>query len=187
MSNSTPHRIDPPCPGLSRAAFHARAGGASANGGGTSRDVIDRQPDTANSPPYQKPRRRIDQAHPQAVNDFASSEPDVPSTVQKVEQEPAPIDEQESWLRLHAVDLIQKLRQWALDLDARETQLSARTSLQALHERQFRLQRQDSPSPARDGESRLERRFREITRQLRRRVYRKRTSSEPTRPPRLDS
>ena len=48
----------------------------------------------------------------------------------------------ESWLRLHATDLIDRLSQWSDDLDAREAGLNARIAKQDLRERQFRLQQQ---------------------------------------------
>ena len=48
----------------------------------------------------------------------------------------------ESWLRLHATDLIDRLSHWAADLDAREAQLNARLAKQESRERQFRLHQQ---------------------------------------------
>jgi hypothetical protein len=48
----------------------------------------------------------------------------------------------ESWLRLHAADLIDRLSNWSQDLDAREAQLNARIAKEDLRERQFRLHQQ---------------------------------------------
>lgn len=48
----------------------------------------------------------------------------------------------DSWLQLHATDLIDRLSGWSADLDSREAELNARTAKQDLRERQFRLQQQ---------------------------------------------
>ena len=48
----------------------------------------------------------------------------------------------DSWLHLHATDLIDRLADWSADLDSREAELNARIAKQDLRERQFRLQQQ---------------------------------------------
>ncbi|TWT76341.1 hypothetical protein CA13_68350 [Planctomycetes bacterium CA13] len=50
----------------------------------------------------------------------------------------------ESLLKLHGEELIERLQNWAADLDAREATLNSRAALQEHRERQFRVQQQST-------------------------------------------
>lgn len=76
----------------------------------------------------------------------ASAVPDpICEPVQAADQSPkssvAPEDPSpDTWLKLHASDLIQRLKRWAAALEARELQLDIRMSQADQRDRQFRLQ-----------------------------------------------
>jgi hypothetical protein len=75
------------------------------------------------------------------------------------------------WLRLHAGELVDRLQAWATDLDAREAQLNARTSLQDHRERRFRLQQQDAATELAEQQRSIERLRVEIETQARRLAF----------------
>ncbi len=78
---------------------------------------------------------------------------------------------QDEWLRLHATDLIDRLRAWASDLDAREAQLNSRTSIQEHRERHFRLRQQDLATELAEQQRSIERLRQEIEAQARRLAF----------------
>lgn len=77
----------------------------------------------------------------------------------------------EAWLRLHASDLVDRLQSWASDLDAREAQLNARSSLQDHRERRFRLHQQDVSTELAEQQRAIERLRREVEAQARRLAF----------------
>lgn len=76
----------------------------------------------------------------------------------------------DDWLRLHAADLISRLQHWAADLDAREAQLNARTSIQEHRERRFRLRQQDISTEMAEQQRSIARLHRDLEAQVRRRA-----------------
>jgi hypothetical protein len=86
-------------------------------------------------------------------------------------QENGGIPIQDEWLRLHATDLIDRLRAWASDLDAREAQLNSRTSIQEHRERCFRLRQQDLATEFAEQQRSMERLRQEIEAQARRLAF----------------
>ncbi len=88
-------------------------------------------------------------------------------------REPTPtiLDRQEAWLELQATDLIGQLQTWSAQLDARESQLNVRASLQDSRERQFRLYQQDALVQQAEQQRAIQRLQREIEAQARRLAF----------------
>jgi predicted DNA binding CopG/RHH family protein len=77
----------------------------------------------------------------------------------------------EQWLRLHATDLIDHLQSWSADLDARESQINLRASMQDHRERQFRLLQQDASAEMAEQQRAIDRLRSEIQTQARRLAF----------------
>ena len=77
----------------------------------------------------------------------------------------------EDWLPLHATELVDRIQAWASDLDDREAQLNARSSLQDLRERKFRLHQQDVAIELAEQKRSIDRLRREIEAQARRLAF----------------
>ncbi|MDA8743622.1 hypothetical protein N9N28_03210 [Rubripirellula amarantea] len=75
-------------------------------------------------------------------------------------------------LALQSDDLIAHLQQWAADLDSREAQLNARTSLQEHRERQFRIERRDAEAELAEQQRLVERMRQSVQVQARRLAFR---------------
>ncbi len=106
--------------------------------------------------------------------DLESGDLDHPHPKQAGCDEPdsaAEFDSADDWLRLHATDLIDRLQSWASDLDARESQLNARASLQDHRERCFRLQQQDVATELAEQQRSIERLRQESEAQARRLAF----------------
>jgi len=83
---------------------------------------------------------RIDASHAQVAADDLSPK----SQINREDvRDASPLIDRESWLRLHAAELIRRLQTWANGLDAREATLNAAFARQDLRERQFRLQQNE--------------------------------------------
>ena len=96
----------------------------------------------------------------------------VPPVVQVTDQSDDPRGvSRDEWLNLHASDLIRRLQAWSDQLDARESQLNARASMQDNRERQFRLQRQDAVADQAEQWRSIERSRAEIEAQARRLAF----------------
>ena len=78
---------------------------------------------------------------------------------------------QESWLRLHAADLIARLSTWSNDLDSREATLNARVAKQDLRERQFRLLQHDAQIEMDEQQRAIERLRAQMENQARRLAF----------------
>ena len=121
MSSVSPHRIDPPrnaapTPGGPHLHGHRR------------QELPPREP--ADHDGRQSTSHRLDGPHVPL--------PDAgPAETAGEELQP------HGWLDLHAAELIDRLQQWADDLDSREAQLNARSARQDLRERQFRMHQHD--------------------------------------------
>lgn len=83
----------------------------------------------------------------------AAPQPDLADQLQYREQ---------SWLQLHAIELIERLQAWSEDLDRREAHLNSRTALHEHRERQLRLQHQTSQLELGEMKSILEREVNEV-------------------------
>tara|TARA_R110002049_G_scaffold4601_6_gene32907 strand:+ start:119233 stop:119793 length:561 start_codon:yes stop_codon:yes gene_type:complete len=77
----------------------------------------------------------------------------------------------ESWLTLHATDLIDRLASWSEDLDAREAQLNARIAKQDVRERQFRLTQQVAQTEMEEQQRAINRLRKQINDQARRLAF----------------
>ena len=77
----------------------------------------------------------------------------------------------ESWLTLHATDLIDRLTHWADDLDVREAVLNARIAKQETRERQFRLLQQAAQAEMDEQQRAIDRLRAQIQDQARRLVF----------------
>lgn len=144
MSETNPHRIDPPS-----AAVPSRVG---------------------KYVPVPKPRtgsvsgdNQLDRRCVHVANDELVSGPVWSAESPRLHDSAA----QEDWLRLHAVDLIGRLQAWACDLDAREAQLNSRTSLLEHLERRFRLHQQDRNAELAEQQRSIERLRRDLETQTR--------------------
>ncbi len=80
--------------------------------------------------------------------------------------------DRDQWLTLHSADLIRRLQAWSDELDARESQLNARASMQDNRERRFRLQRQDVSAHQDEQRRSIERLRAEVETQARQLVFR---------------
>lgn len=89
--------------------------------------------------------------------------------------DPPPVDENsadgDAWLRMHATDLVDHLQAWSADLDARESQINLRASMQDHRERQFRLLQQDAIAEMAEQQRAIDRLRSEIQTQARRLAF----------------
>ncbi len=143
MSSATPHRIDPPSTAVPR-----RVGQNLAESERRNRAAVG--------------SGKIHASSNLAAEDKFGSGPVGPS---------GEIPLQDEWLRLHAIDLIDRLQAWASDLDAREAQLNSRTSIQEHRERGFRLRQQDLATELAEQQRSIERLRHEIEAQARRLAF----------------
>ena len=101
----------------------------------------------AEGPAVRNRHFRIDTGHPLPAAKPPELEPAIstenlaPSPQTHSGDEP---NQQQTWLQLHAIELIDKLQSWSADLDSREAQLNARTALLEHRERQLRLEQQSA-------------------------------------------
>ncbi len=101
----------------------------------------------AEGPAVRNRHFRIDTGHPLPIAKPPEFDPNVasqdvtPSCLSQCGDEPI---QQQAWLQLHAIELIERLQSWSADLDSREAQLNARTALLEHRERQLRLEQQSS-------------------------------------------
>lgn len=107
------------------------------------------------------PSFRFDRSHVSAANDSPPED--------EISSDKSP--DQDAWLRLHATDLIGHLQTWAADLDARESQINFRSSLQDHRERQFRLLQQDASAEMAEQQRAIDRLRSEIQAQARRLAF----------------
>lgn len=119
-------------------------------------------------------RRRS--AHAVAGTDPARLPPELDGETANDDRFPAdhPSDDstgRSDWLGLHAEELIDRLQTWSADLDARESQLNLRASMQDQHERQFRLRQQDLAADLAQQQRAVERLRGEIQAQARRLAF----------------
>lgn len=77
----------------------------------------------------------------------------------------------DAWLRMHATDLVDHLQAWSADLDARESQINLRASMQDHRERQFRLLQQDAIAEMAEQQRAIDRLRSEIQAQARRMAF----------------
>lgn len=77
----------------------------------------------------------------------------------------------DAWLRMHATDLVDHLQAWSADLDARESQINLRASMQDHRERQFRLMQQDAAAELAERQRAIDRLRSEIQAQARRLAF----------------
>lgn len=143
MSSATPHRIDPPSTAVPRRVGQNVAGSELLKGAVSASGEVHSWSDLV-------------------APDRIGSGPAGP---------PGEIPIQDEWLRLHATDLIDRLRAWASDLDAREAQLNSRTSIQEHRERNFRLRQQDLSTELAEQQRSIERLRHEIEAQARRLAF----------------
>ena len=80
----------------------------------------------------------------------------------------------QDWLQLHADDLIDRLRGWQQELDAREAQLNAREAQQEQRERNFRVQAQSEQAEFEEQSRSMERLKLKIEAEARRLIFRNR-------------
>ena len=78
----------------------------------------------------------------------------------------------QEWLELQAAELISQLQRLSMELDARESQLNVRASLQDNRERKFRLRQQDELLQLSEQQRALDRRQQEIETQVRQLAFR---------------
>jgi hypothetical protein len=175
MSSATPHRIDPPITAL------PQIGGPHTHGhqrpltpvkesaaSGDQREASGKE--SAEEGALIEPRR-VDTPHA-AIHGTGTN--DGPRKSAGAAALPTP----DEWLRLHAGELVDRLQAWASDLDSREAQLNARTSLQDHRERRFRLQQQDAATELAEQQRSIERLRREIEAQARRLAFQEDLGSE---------
>jgi hypothetical protein len=98
--------------------------------------------------------------------------PTVSESIGASESTPGIRECREGWLDLHAADLIGQLQELSADLDARESQLNVRASLQDSRERSFRLRQQDALLRRSEQQRALDRLQREIETQVRQLAFR---------------
>jgi hypothetical protein len=89
----------------------------------------------------------------------------------RAERGGSPQQKRRQWLDLQAEDLIERLQQWAVDLDAREAQLNVQASLQDRRERQFRLRQQDAMAQLAEQQRSIARQQHEIECRARRLAF----------------
>lgn len=152
MSSSNPHRIDPPGePARPKKLRSRRPGGYPANS---------------------DPQRQY------AVGNQVDKETDSGLVASKDQSAAKPFELplQDDLVHFHASDLIDRLQGWAADLDAREAQLNARSSLQDHRERRFRLNQQDASTEIAEQQRSIERLREEVEAQARRLAFRDQVS-----------
>ena len=182
MSSATPHRIDPPSTEVPRpigqnlVESESRKRVAIANAAvelATTQNLRSNPAEPLGRPMKTEPpalaagpEATVDQPTRPEASAYGSQENAVSSA-----QPMGGIPIQDEWLRLHATDLIDRLRAWASDLDAREAQLNSRTSIQEHRERRFRLRQQDLATELAEQQRSIERLRHEIEAQARRLAF----------------
>ncbi|MCG8653761.1 MAG: hypothetical protein MI861_28240 [Pirellulales bacterium] len=137
MSSASPHRIDSPSLAFPHVDRAGRPEPQPSGGLDNSSAAADKKT-SADQPAEPENLHRVDGSH-QLGSDIPT--PDwQPTAAEESRVDPS---SPQQWLQCHAIDLIQKLQQWADDLDAREAQLNWRSAAQDRRERQFRPQQQD--------------------------------------------
>lgn len=142
MSTARPHRVDPPSTAVPRRTEVSRRAGPHLADGERRSNGPDPQSDASRIPTAGGTSHRVDRSHAAQSCDTASRDT-VSRDTDSRDEAPIHVARRQDWLRLHGTDLVDRLQAWATDLDAREAQLNARSSLQDHRERRFRLHQQD--------------------------------------------
>lgn len=148
MSSATPHRIDPPN------SVTPQVGGPHVGAGSALVATTNRVTHSAVAP------------------DVETTGPPSPGPDSGHQETGEGVTGREDWLRLHACELVDRLQSWADDLDAREAKLNARSSLQDLRERRFRLEQQNAETELAEQQRSTDRLRREVEADARRLAFR---------------
>ncbi len=153
MSSATPHRIDPPN------SVTPQVGGPHVGAGSALVATTNRVTHSAVAPDVE-------------TTGPPSPGPLSPGPDSGHQETGEGVTGREDWLRLHACELVDRLQSWADDLDAREAKLNARSSLQDLRERRFRLEQQNAETELAEQQRSTDRLRREVEADARRLAFR---------------